>query len=70
MAKTCHQNKIIAIHCSSRVARNKEGCHKKNLINLYLNCYQSWLNLPVVQHHFGYITKLTKKIGLDAIEGH
>jgi len=61
MAKTCHQNKITAIHGSSRVARNKEGCHKFKILILYLNCYQSWVNLPLVQQHFGYITKLTKK---------
>jgi hypothetical protein len=46
MAKIYHQNKIAAIHGSSRVARNKEGCHNF-FLNLYLNYYQSWLNLPV-----------------------
>jgi hypothetical protein len=28
MAKICPQIKITAIHGSSRVARNKEGCHQ------------------------------------------
>jgi hypothetical protein len=33
----------------------------------YLACSQSWLNFPMDYHHFGYITKLTKKdIELDS----
>jgi hypothetical protein len=28
----------------------------------YFACSQIWLNLPMDDHHFGYITKLTKII--------
>jgi len=36
-------------------------CFKKILLS-YLACSQKpWLNLPIDDHHFGYITKLTTK---------
>jgi hypothetical protein len=43
----------------------------KNMFNFFKNSYlassQFWLNLPMDDCHFGYITKLTKKtIELDS----
>ncbi len=43
----------ISIHGSSRVAKSIEGFFKK--------CTFIWLNLPMLNHLFGYITKLTRK---------
>jgi hypothetical protein len=42
-----------------------EGSFSKTLS--YLPCSQIWLNLPIDNRHFGYMTKLTQKITFGGV---
>jgi hypothetical protein len=54
------KNRQISAHSSSRLSKNIEGCVKKIVVS-YLVCSQIWLNLPLNDCHFAFITKLTPK---------
>jgi hypothetical protein len=58
--------KFFYVHilaCSKNLAKSSQKLKKMfkfSYIHI-LACSQIWLNLPMDDHHFGYITKLTLK---------
>jgi hypothetical protein len=55
--------KICEISNVLQLGSQKYGkMFKKKILLSYRIHSQIWLNLPMVNHYFGYITKFTKKI--------